>query len=73
MQKPSLWLLPVSNTTPHTYTTPPLFKVALLLCFLAVDWPLQGRHKLLSEGVFLILLRHCRSSTVKPLDLSTAR
>lgn len=56
MQKPSLWFLPVSNTTPHIYTTPPLFKVALLLCFLAVDWPLQGQHKLPSEGVFLILL-----------------
>lgn len=56
VQKPSLWFLPVSNTTPHIYTTPPLFKVALLLCFLAVDWPLQGQHKLPSEGVLLTLL-----------------
>lgn len=62
VQKPSLCLLPVDNTTSHTHL--PFFKVALLLCFLAVDWSLQGQQKL-SEHLVLILLRHCRSSTAK--------
>lgn len=72
MGKPSLWLLPVANTTSHVDLTLFYFVFLKLLCcrFLAVDWSLQGRHKLLPDDLCPVLRRHCRNTHSRVLDFA---